>query len=145
MFRGSFAWACIPKHASARGPAVSVNEKGSLLISDIAELIGSTSSCFFRSAPCGPPVCSAFSFAGEMGIPGFVQGVGHQVYADYRKRDRKAGEDRHLPGHEYELLGIIEHCAPAHHIGVTQPEKAEASLDQDRAANLKGSLGDDPR
>src|SRR2546423_7765210 len=87
----------------------------------------------------------AHSLAREAGIPGFGQGIRHEVYAEYSKRDREAGKDRHPPGLEDELLGIIEHRSPAHYIGVTQPEKAEPSLDQDRTANLKGCLGDDRR
>src|SRR5258707_15704799 len=61
----------------------------------------------------------ARSLTREARIPGFNQGIRHEVDAEYRKHDCESGEDRHPPGIEDELLGIIEHRPPAHHIRVT--------------------------
>src|SRR5882672_7502456 len=63
--------------------------------------------------------------------------VADQMNAEHGDRQRESGKERHPPRGVKKMLPLVQQRAPRHHRGVTQPEKAHARFDENRAARLK--------
>src|SRR3990170_3504840 len=61
-----------------------------------------------------------------------VESVADEIEPDDGERDPEAGEDAHPPRFAQVGLRVVQHAAPGDEVGVAEPEKPEARLEQDR-------------